>query len=162
MIRFVYKRSGNTYVFPGLFLFYKNKKKEEKKMDNNGYSDNELRLLDKTLRINTDIDAITKTNKTLRSAITTASKNNKKRLQELCDCNDSDIRRLQRLLQKTYREIDLLRINQARHTKHKCKIVSLADFDIDDVYISTTPRQPCRIIQFSGMTWDDDDGPGIA
>ena len=26
-------------------------------MDNNGYSDNELRLLDKTLRINTDIDA---------------------------------------------------------------------------------------------------------
>ncbi len=125
-------------------------------MDNNGYSDNELRLLDKTLRINTDIDAITKTNKTLRSAITTASKNNKKRLQELCDCNDSDIRRLQRLLQKTYREIDLLRINQARHTKHKCKIVSLADFDIS----KTTPRQPCRIVQLGDTPWDDDNGPG--
>lgn len=126
-------------------------------MDNNGYSDNELRLLDKTLRINTDIDAIIKTNKTLRSAITTATKTNKKRLQELCDCNDSDIRRLQRLLHKTYREIDQLRINQAK-PKHKCKIVSLADFDFD--ISKTTPRQPCRIVQLGDTPWDDDNGPG--
>lgn len=126
-------------------------------MDNNGYSDNELELLDRTLRINTDIDAIKKIKKTLRSAITTASKNNKKRLQELCDCNDSDIRRLQRLLQKTYREIDQLRINQA---KHKCKIVSLADFDIDIKISKTTPRQPCRIVQLCDTPWDDGNGPG--
>ena len=104
-------------------------------MDNNGYSDNELELLERTLRINTDIEAIKKTNKTLRSAITTATKTNKKRLQELCDCNDSDIRRLQRLLQKTYREIDLLRADQSVHTVHKCKIISLADFDFDDVIV---------------------------
>lgn len=122
-------------------------------MDNNGYSDNELRLLDKTLRINTDIDAITKTNKTLRSAITTATTKNKKKLQKLCDHNENEIRRLQRLLQKTYREIDQLRINQP---KHKCKIVSLADFDIS----KTTPRQPCRIVQLGDTPWDDDNGPG--